>query len=355
MAHEHGSPHVEGVSVERITTGPGVDTELAPLFQRTKTGLHGRGQENPVVDVSVRRQHRAGFWVRPGSDIAWYRSLAAEFVARRQKTCFRVAVVREISTCGRSCSRTGRRLRLWRMNHMVAAFGSWSPDGTRLAYWRQNVSIDEGQIVEWSSKDRSEEPLTTPDRSGWGVYDWSPDGKWILAEKGYAAEGRSEVWQIPADAGPHAEAKAQKIIFNPGYFVFQSRFSPDGQWIVFEGVREKPSGTESALYVMRSTVGPWIQITDGKNWDDKPVWSPDGKSIYFVSGRGGFFNVWGVRFDPEKGKTQGAPFAVTDFDRPSLMVPRNIPNVGLSLSQDRLVLTVAQVSGSIWVLDNVGQ
>ena len=74
-----------------------------------------------------------------------------------------------------------------------------------------------------------------------------------------------------------------------------------------------------------------------------------------VSGRGGFFNVWGVRFDPAKGKTQGPAFAVTDFDRPSLMVPRDIRSVELSLSQDRLVLTVAQVSGSIWVLDNVDQ
>jgi Tol biopolymer transport system component len=186
------------------------------------------------------------------------------------------------------------------------------------------------------------------------VFDWSPDGKWILAETELTAEGRSEIWQIPADAGPHAEATARKIIFGPGYYVYQSRFSLDGRWIVFEGLRDKPAGKESALYVMRASGGPWIQITDGKNWDDKPRWSPDGRSIYFVSGRGGFFNVWGVRFDPAKGKTQGPAFAVTDFDRPSLMVPRDIRSVELSLSQDRLVLTVAQVSGSIWVLDNVG-
>jgi Tol biopolymer transport system component/DNA-binding winged helix-turn-helix (wHTH) protein len=345
---------LRGVSVERITTGPGVDTELRLSSNGQKLAFTGEVRKIRSwmfpFDASTGRVSGSGQAVTSTGTEAWLPSLSRDG--------------RRLAFGG---SRAGN-FDLWEKllpdgpEAPVVAdeshgrfFGSWSPDGTKLAYWRPSASIDEGQIVEWSSKDRSEEPLTTPDRSGWVAYDWSPDGKWILAEREYTAEGRSEVWQIPADAGPHAEATAQKIIFNPGYFVFQSHFSPDGRWIVFEGVREKPSGMESALYVMRSTVGPWIQITDGKNWDDKPVWSPDGKSIYFVSGRGGFFNVWGVRFDPEKGKTQGAPFAVTDFDRPSLMVPRNIPNVGLSLSQDRLVLTVAQVSGSIWVLDNVGQ
>jgi predicted transglutaminase-like cysteine proteinase len=35
------------------------------------------------------------------------------------------------------------------------------------------------------------------------------------------------------------------------------------------------------------------------------------------------------------------------------MVPKFIPTIALSLTQDRLVLTVAQDSGNIWVLDNV--
>jgi predicted transglutaminase-like cysteine proteinase len=35
------------------------------------------------------------------------------------------------------------------------------------------------------------------------------------------------------------------------------------------------------------------------------------------------------------------------------MVPKFVPTVALSLTQNRLVLTVAQDSGSIWVLDNV--
>ncbi len=48
----------------------------------------------------------------------------------------------------------------------------------------------------------------------------------------------------------------------------------------------------------------------------------------------------------------GDPFRVTAFERPSLMVPQQIEPV-LSLSQDRLVLTLEEVSGAIWVLDNV--
>jgi len=42
------------------------------------------------------------------------------------------------------------------------------------------------------------------------------------------------------------------------------------------------------------------------------------------------------------------------FRNPSGMVPTDIPEVELSLTEDRLVLTVAQVPGSICVLDNMG-
>jgi len=35
------------------------------------------------------------------------------------------------------------------------------------------------------------------------------------------------------------------------------------------------------------------------------------------------------------------------------MVPQWIPAVGLSLTEDKLVITMAEESGSIWVLDNV--
>jgi hypothetical protein len=71
-----------------------------------------------------------------------------------------------------------------------------------------------------------------------------------------------------------------------------------------------------------------------------------------VSRRNGLYNVFGIRFDSSKGKSVGSPFQVTGFDNPSAMIPREIMGVELGVSQDRLLITVEQLSGSIWVLDH---
>jgi Tol biopolymer transport system component len=96
------------------------------------------------------------------------------------------------------------------------------------------------------------------------------------------------------------EPASRQIVSDPAYFLDQARISPDGQWIVYEALRDLPTKLESKLFITRASGGPRTQITDGKHWDDKPLWSPDGKTIYFVSGRNGFYNVWGLRFDPAK-------------------------------------------------------
>jgi hypothetical protein len=163
----------------------------------------------------------------------------------------------------------------------------------------------------------------------------------------------TELWKLPVAAAPLAQTVGVRVAADAAAFLFQGHFSPDGQWIVFERVRDLPTSLESTLYVMPANGGPWTPITESKYWSDKPVWSPDGKIIYFLSSRQGFLNVWGLHFDAARGKTSGDPFPVTAFNSPSLMVPNNIVFVEVSLTQDRLALTMAQVSGSIWVLGNV--
>ena len=41
------------------------------------------------------------------------------------------------------------------------------------------------------------------------------------------------------------------------------------------------------------------------------------------------------------------------FGGPGLMIPRWIPPVELSINENKLVMNMAEVSGGIWVLDNV--
>ena len=227
----------------------------------------------------------------------------------------------------------------------------WSPDGMQLAYGRRKLGTNERQLMVWSGQSRDEEPLTTVSTTGgWTIFDWSRDGKWLVVGQG--TPPASEIWLLPVASAPHAESKAQKIVSDSTHQLFQAHSSPNGRWIVFEAVANSPN-PESTLYTVPASGGRWTRITDSKHWDDKPRWSPDGRTIYFLSGPGGFFNVWGIHFDPDAGKPVGQPFQVSKFESPRLMVPRWIPTVGLSLIQDKLVMTMVEESGSIWVLDNV--
>jgi Tol biopolymer transport system component/DNA-binding winged helix-turn-helix (wHTH) protein len=230
----------------------------------------------------------------------------------------------------------------------------WSPDGTRLAYTRINSHSGRSQIMQWSDQDRTERPLAAvPGKDPPLVFDWSSDGRLLLVGIPGIANNRGEIWTVPVADSAGSETGPRQTIASSDYDIFQSKFSPDQRWILFEAARSSSTGAESTLFVKSSSGGPWIQITDGKQWDDKPHWSPDGKTIYFLSRRGGFFNVWGIRFDSDRGKPNGKPFQVSRFEHPSQMIPQHIAPVALTLTQDRLVVTVAQVSGNIWMLDNV--
>ena len=125
--------------------------------------------------------------------------------------------------------------------------------------------------------------------------------------------------------------------------------------MLFEAYSATPTGPESKLFVMPTTGGPPEQITDGKHFDDKPRWSADGKAIYFLSDRDGFFNIWAMSFDNTKGGRVGSPERVTRFDSPSVMIPKTIGLVELSLSKEALIINLEESSGAIWLLSGVGK
>jgi Tol biopolymer transport system component len=226
----------------------------------------------------------------------------------------------------------------------------WSCDGTRLAYRRSNKNEMSMVLLPIG---REEQVLTSPrPRRGADIaWDWSADGMWVLGSRS-EPPGPAAVWLLPVAAAPKAETQARVLASKPDYNLFEPRFSPDERWICFLAVHRKDAA-DHTIYVMPASGGAWIRMTEGKCQDDVPRWSPDGKTIYFMSPPTGFFNLWGIRFDPDQGKPVGKPFLVKAFESPGQRVLQNLADMALALSEHRFVLPLTQFSGNIWVLENV--
>jgi Tol biopolymer transport system component len=345
-------PHsLRVLALDRLTTGAGSDTELS-LSPDGKT-LAFTGERHQVriwmfpFDASRGRLTGQGQPVSVAGLDAWEFGLSPD----GKKLAYRGDRAGKWELWETSLA-DGKSSPIAADDTYVRNLPQWAPDSKHLAYFRLKGTTD-GRVVDWDALTGEERALTLTDAAFGIPYDWTPDGKRLLISRLNADTGRVEIWAVPAKFSPQTERDETRIVADPVHDLYQSHFSPDGRWIVFEAA--SPTSFLSTIYAAPSSGGPSIQVTDGNHWDDKPRWSPDGKTIYFVSNRsGGFYNVFGVRFNPAKTEL-AAPFQVSHFDSPALMIPKQIVPVEFSLTKHRLVVTLGQTSGSIWMLDHVDQ
>jgi hypothetical protein len=94
----------------------------------------------------------------------------------------------------------------------------------------------------------------------------------------------------------------------------------------------------------------WIEITGKSDFSRRPVWSGDGKTIFYLSNSDGFWCIWGQQFDPDKGGLMGKPFPVHHYHDLKLS-PAEIPveHFNLSTAGDSLYLNLTETGGTIWV------
>ena len=344
---------LRGLAIERLTTGTSLDSEFAISPDGKRLAFTSESQQIRAwlfpFDAIHGRVTGEGQPLTPPGMETWGHNLTRD----GKKLAFSAKRAGRYELWQRSFV-DGREAPIMADDRNSRGFSRWSPDGEQIAYTRnKTVMGGESQIVVWNGS--AEEPLTAPSALQKRVNDWSPDAKELLITQRTGDPHPTEIWLLSATPVSGLEPASRRIIADPAYFLDQSRISSDGQWIVYEAIRDLPTKLESKLFITRLSGGQRIQITDGKHWDDKPLWSPDGKSIYFLSGREGFYNVWGLRFDSAHGNIVGDVFQVTAFHNPALMIPEAIPAVSFSLAQNKLVLTMAQTSGSIWLLDDVGR
>ena len=232
----------------------------------------------------------------------------------------------------------------------------WSDDGSLVAFRRvrppqPGSNVREGAIVLVSADGRDERLLTEPGPDELTPFDWSSDGKWIVGTCQQGPAGRRSVCLLPVSSAPRAQEQMRVIASDPERNLYQATFSPDQKWITF--IATSWTAGVSTVYVVGANGGQWMPISDGMFWDDKPRWSPDGKTIYFLSNRSSFVNVWGRRFNPATGKPAGDPFQVTTIDAASTRVLSPTSSTELAIAPDRLILPIVESAGSVWVLENI--
>jgi dipeptidyl aminopeptidase/acylaminoacyl peptidase len=240
---------------------------------------------------------------------------------------------------------------------------SWSPDGKRLAFVSSGsiwiVPVTGGAPRRLTNAPPGPgDPRSATDRSPV----WSPNGRWILFESG--RRGGSSLMVVSADANttsflsaPGDECSAARWSADGSAIAYVERsdehfsgsirvlnFDPEtgqpksaartlytspvdrgGGWSIRD-VEWSPDGKQIAtvlqntgwdhIYLESVGGGNPRQITDGNFEDESPRFSSDGKSIAFISSRGGILEVTNLWVMPGGG---GEPHQVARFDGPGMM------------------------------------
>ena len=132
---------------------------------------------------------------------------------------------------------------------------------------------------------------------------WSPDGKEIVCTT--MAFATPELLFRGDRLAILNVATGEKRIFGNLADIYQPNWSPHGHRIAYWGYRgENP---QRHIWTVARTGGEPLQATNDPSTDWNPVWSPDGRYLYYSSDRGGTRNIWRVPIEEKSGRVLGSP------------------------------------------------
>ncbi len=153
-------------------------------------------------------------------------------------------------------------------------------DGSKYYIW--SLNIETALLTQYTE---GFTPCLTPGEENLIVTRNSRDGQ------------RGEIWMVNINTGMET-----LILSDPNKGYSSPAISPDGSCIICVGTTEgnqtKPANLD--LYKINIDGTKLTQLTFHGGHDVSPVWTPDGKSIFFLSQRGnqeGKYNVWKMEFN----------------------------------------------------------
>ena len=158
--------------------------------------------------------------------------------------------------------------------------GCWSADGTQLLFISDRSGKDNVYMMDVEPTAPRE--VLTEDGRDLRFPFYSPDGKKIVYQAHDADGQDGELLVLETDTGRiRSLLKAEGPVGLP-------RFSPDGEWIVFQN----QIGGNSEICLMKADGGEVRTLTNNSARDTDPAWSPDGSRIVFSSNRDGNYALF---------------------------------------------------------------
>ena len=157
----------------------------------------------------------------------------------------------------------------------------WHPDGKRLVYLTQENGPSDIWMYDTDTKEKR--PFVEDGKYYLDMLGYTWDGTKLLFRRDRGADG---IYAADAETG-----QVKKFIDLPG--VSEVRISPDGRWIAAT-INHVRSGTDIYLRAVGRSDEHWVNITNNPDGNSTPMWSPDGKKLFFVSYRTGSWQIHSI-------------------------------------------------------------
>jgi TolB protein len=164
---------------------------------------------------------------------------------------------------------------------------AWSPDGRRIAFEGPGAPLD----IYVVNADGSGQRRLTRDAAPSTSPVWSPDGRRIAFESN---------WQVNV---MNADGSGQRRLTRNGARNFAPAWSPDGQRIAFERRLGRQKYGRCSNCGRATTFEVHVRNADGSGQQKlttqgaQPSWSPDGRTIAFMSERDGNAEIYAMNAD----------------------------------------------------------